>query len=262
MLYTLQNSSQSLTIESLGSQIMSWQLDSQDIFYTSANPKRCGMPLMFPYCGPLKDGIFDISGKPLGQHVFGRVVDWKLGAQTVDSITFKLKSTDLDVANREAFPFEFEGIFGVSLLVDGIHFSLCTKNLGSSKMPIAPGFHPYFAIQNSLKDHLQIYSKNWKFNSKLMPWSTGLEAQFNPNPVEFEVEIPTLPKLLFKDLSYLSVAGKKVELPCDLLTIWAGEVADFVCIEPMSKRFDSINIDPIWVEPGGEYCLQYQIVTG
>jgi galactose mutarotase-like enzyme len=259
MHYILQSHNQTLNIESFGSQIMSWQLDSKAIFYTSDNPKRCGMPLMFPYCGPLKNGIFNISNLPMGQHGFGRSVEWDLSEKREDSITFQLLSKNLSQDLQATFPFEFEAQFTLQLLPTGIQVSLTTKNLGSSKMPVCPGFHPYFLVKQSLKDQLIIDSENFIFNTKNMPWDTGLEAQFYTNPKNFVVSLPEFGKLNFVDLSYLTTNGNKKELPCDLLTVWAGEVADFVCIEPMSKRFDSINQNPIWVEPGQEYCLKYEI---
>jgi galactose mutarotase-like enzyme len=262
MLYEISNGDQQIQISSLGSQLVSWKINNKDIFAKSDNYKRSGMPLMFPFCGPLVGNIFAKSGKVIGQHGFGRNLEWKLLKQSLNSISFVLSSSDLDTETKLSFPFEFESIFEVTLLDKSIELELKTKNLGTEKLPLAPGFHPYFAIDRSQKDKITITTSDpkFEFESSILPWSTGVEAQFRANPINYKVQIPNQIQLNFEDLSTLEQkSGNRIKLPCDLLTIWAGEVGDWVCIEPMAKRFDSINNDPINVEPKGVYSLKYKI---
>lgn len=262
MVYTLKNQNSTLKVNPLGAQILSWQVDSQNVLHSVSNPKRSGIPLMFPYCGPLKNGILNVSQKEMDQHGFGRNTHWNLKSQTNNSITFGHNTTDLALDVVEAFPYDFEAQYNIQLQPNGIEISLVTINLGVDKMPICPGFHPYFHIPHDLKSKLKIRSLTaspFDFHSEILPWDTGLEAQFNINPVEFEANIPGNGVFKFTDLCSIGLDNKKTKLPCDLLTVWAGEVGDFVCIEPMSKRFNSINTDPIWVNPGEHYSLKYSI---
>jgi galactose mutarotase-like enzyme len=262
MEYQIYTDKHQMNISSLGAQILSWKVDGKDVFASSDNHKRSGMPIMFPFCGPLVDNIFVKSGKKIGQHGFGRSVEWKVVEQTTNSIVFRLVNEDLDSETRVAFPFEFECLFEVLIANRFIEIELTTKNLGKTLLPVAPGFHPYFAVDRSQKEKITITASDpkFKFDSSILPWSTGVEAQFRTNPVDYIVQIPNQIQLNFEDLSTVETkAGNFNKLPCDLLTIWAGEVGDWVCMEPMSKRFDSINNDPIDIEPNCKYSLKYKI---
>jgi galactose mutarotase-like enzyme len=254
MNFTLFNSTQTVQVNSFGAQIMSWQstIDgtTQSIFYTSDNPKRSGMPLMFPFCGPLADGILSASGKQLPQHGFARNVNWKVESQSETSLTLVLNYMDLETQWREAYPFQFELQFVVNLLDDGIVTRLEIHNWDMHNLPVSPGFHPYFNVKLEDKDDLNI--SNTRFDAKLLPWSTGVEAKFLPNPKYFVIQSKNF-SLSCTDLSNID----SEERVCDLLTVWAGEVGDFVCIEPMSQRFNSINVNPILVPSAAVYNLEY-----
>ena len=262
MLYTLQNKNQKLTIDSFGSQILSWSTNNSPIFYISENPKRSGMPIMFPFCGPLKDGVFINSGHKIAQHGFARSVEWNFLDQEGNSkIRFILKSDSLDPSLRLAYPYDFQVIFEVELSDFGVKTSLVTTNFGEHKMPICPGFHPYFFVPQRQKQQLQIYSQqdsNFYFNAKLLPWETGVEAQFYPNPEIFEITLPSGKKIKVSDTSHIVNSNTEmISKKCELLTVWAGEVADFVCIEPMTRPFNSINVDPILLGKNQEFALVY-----
>ncbi len=254
MNYFLSNSSQQITVNSFGGQIISWQAkvrtDIQSIFYTSNNPKRSGMPLMFPFCGPLANGVFGYSNQLMPQHGFARNIDWKLESQNDTSLTLVLNYMDLESKWREAYPFQFELKLIVELLDDGLRTKLEVYNWDMHNLPVSPGFHPYFAIASESKDTLKI--TNTRFDAKLLPWSTGVEAQFLSNPKEFMIQSKNF-NLSCSDES--NINGKN--LVCDLLTVWSGEIGDFVCIEPMSQRFDSINTSPILIPSGEVYNLDY-----
>ena len=260
---TLQNTNHHIQVNSLGSQILEWTYKNKPIFYASSLLKRSGMPLMFPFCGPLKDGIFLSSGKPLAQHGFGRLVEWTQICGTANFINFQLDSSNLDTQTQEAYPYSFVADFFVKLGGENnqnsdnkVIFSLNIENTSLVDLPIAPGFHPYFYVRQETKPNLKITNLNG-INSNLLPWSTGVEAQFYINPKELIINNISGYRVKMTDQSAMTIGDKTTSLPCDLMTVWAGEVADFVCIEPMSKKFDSINTNPILIPAGAFYALEY-----
>ena len=264
MIYTLSNHHQKLTIDTLGAQILSWQklqnsnnsnAQPVNILVNSNNPKRSGMPIMFPFCGPLKDNVFQYSGQIIPQHGFARSSQFQLKSQTKNTITMSLQSQDLDPIWQVSYPFVFELLFEVKLFNSGIIVSLKLINQDNKDIPVSPGFHPYFAVEQKSKTNIKI--SNTSFDAQLLPWFTGVEAQFLRNPSQYLIQTNNW-KLSCTDNSSLSCGGINQSLPCQLLTVWAGEVADFVCIEPMSQPFDSINTSPILVPVSGVYDLNYQ----
>lgn len=254
---TLQNRHHNIQINSFGAQILEWQYNNKPIFYTSSLLKRSGMPLMFPFCGPLKDNIFVQSGKTMNQHGFGRSVEWKNVYKQDDFVNFQLNSSDLDSNITEAYPYSFVADFFVKIGKDNkIIFSLNIENTGLVDLPVAPGFHPYFFVPQDSKNQLKIASID-KFNATLLPWSTGVKAQFYTNPNTLIIDNISGYKIQMTDQSSITIGDKTTKLPCDLMTVWAGEVADFVCVEPMSKEFNDINTNPILISAGAFYTLEY-----
>jgi galactose mutarotase-like enzyme len=258
MVINLQNSKNILSIDTLGAQILSWQTkvgqNFKPVFFSSNNPKRSGMPIMFPFCGPLKDNKFEFSNLEIPQHGFARIVDWTIKYSDENKVILVFNYMDLSDYYKLAYPFQFELNFVVELVDSGIKTTLEVHNWDTRSMPVCPGFHPYFFVEADDKDKLQI--SNTRFKAKILPWSTGVDAQFFQNPKEFIIQSESF-NLECHDLSNLS--GESII--CDLLTVWAGEVADFVCIEPMSKRFNSINTDPILIPTEQTYSLSYNWQT-
>jgi galactose mutarotase-like enzyme len=258
---TLHNDKNHLEISTFGSQILEWKHLQKPIFYTTELQKRSGMPLMFPFCGPLKNGTLDSSGQKIAQHGFGRNLEWEIVHAQADFVNLQIQSQNLPQEFQEAYPYRYIVDFFVKLEQNQITVSLNIENCDLQNMPIAPGFHPYFFVPQSEKDSLKI-PQIPEFRANLLPWSTGVEAQFYSNPTQITIDNISGFKVKMTDQSCLHIGEETQKIPCDLMTIWAGEVADFVCIEPMSKRFNSINVDPILIPAGAYYNLEYTLEIG
>jgi galactose mutarotase-like enzyme len=252
----LQNNANHLEISTFGSQILEWSHQKSPIFYTSSLPKRSGMPIMFPFCGPLKDNIFLKSGKEIAQHGFGRCVEWQSVCQEDNFVNLQLESKNLNPEYQEAYPYNFVADMFFKLDQNILTVSLNVENLGISPMPICAGFHPYFFVPKNLKKSLQIKELP-EFDAQNLPWNDGVEAQFYQSPNQLTIDNISGYKITMTDQSSLTVGENTTPLPCDLMTVWAGEVADFVCVEPMSKSFDSINTNPILIPAGSFWKLEY-----
>ncbi|MEI6729541.1 MAG: hypothetical protein WCK98_07940 [bacterium] len=243
----LETKNQKLSLTTTGGQILTWKVYNsktstwQDILYNNGNPKRAGIPILFPFANPLKDNIFNLTGKEIGQHGFGRNSSWLLESE-VTVATLTLSSKTLDQVWKEAYPFEFEAKIIVDISTPNqLKYTLQVKNLDPEKtLPIAPGIHPYFSLLHGQKKHLKssltpdIQSViNWDKPSSGNFWDFKHEANFDLQ--NFKLEI-------FNDAYN----------PAKNLVIWSQTVDetdhDFVCLEPFCKDTNAINVDPIWVK--------------
>src|SRR5579859_3018131 len=136
----------------------------------TGNVKRWGLPLMIPNFSRLKDGIFKEKGTTLPIHGFGRDLPWTvieigttsptgwakpgrsplpvgIRSSTVH-LAMQLSSSD---ATRPDYPYEFTFTATITAGEGTLTYTLLMENHSSETMPIAPGFHPYFAVTQSEK---------------------------------------------------------------------------------------------------------------
>ena len=116
---------------------MLWQADS-------AVWDRCA-PILFPYCGKLKDGRFEAKGRVFhgGQHGFGRDMEHEFLGGGPGALRFALASGE---ATRALFPFEFRLVS--EFLLDGrtVRHRLTVENPGGETLRFGLGYHPGFAL--------------------------------------------------------------------------------------------------------------------
>src|SRR5579884_743060 len=95
-------------------QVGNWQVLYRPM--ETGNVKRWGLPLMIPNFSRLENGIFKEKGTTLPIHGFGRDLPWPVTQQDERSLTMEIQSNE--------------------------------------KMPIAPGFHPYFTVPQREKSRI------------------------------------------------------------------------------------------------------------
>src|SRR5690242_7552179 len=117
----------------------------------TGNVNRWGLPLMIPNFSRLKDGIFKEKGTTLPIHGFGRLLPWTVAEQGESSMSLQLHSSP---ATRRNYPYEFTFTADISASEGSLTYTLTMENRGNEVMPIAPGFHPYFAMAQSDKAQL------------------------------------------------------------------------------------------------------------
>src|SRR5579859_4240885 len=127
----------------------SWQVLYQAV--KTGNARRWGLPLMIPNFSRLKDGIFKDKNTTLPLHGFGRDLPWSVTAQDTARLTMELSSSD---ATRPQYPYEFTFTADIVAGAGTLTYSLTMENRGDEAMPIAPGFHPYFAMAQQDKAKL------------------------------------------------------------------------------------------------------------
>ena len=148
MFYTIENDQLKVEVADKGAELMSivgkktgheylWQGDST--YWASR------ATVLFPICGRLTEGKYTYKGKEYEMilHGFSKLSDHKVIAQTKESITFELTSSE---ESKAIYPFDF--IFRMTYTLDGstINNKFTVINEKEEDLPFSVGGHPGFNI--------------------------------------------------------------------------------------------------------------------
>src|SRR3989344_7281285 len=212
-----------------GAMITKFTVSSTDILYpdqvieTVKGPKRRGgIPLLYPQAGPITE---DGEEFRLSQHGFARDQEWEVTelGENNDTVTLRLISNE---ETRKMFPYDFELNYKITALETGLRAELVVLNKSDKKMPVAPGFHPYFNIP--VEDKPEITTNIVGFEPDKYDWNSS-QMYGMPHPTIFkypgnEIEIQSSPEL-------------------KTMMIWSEQKGDYVCFEPWTGRVNVLQ-DP------------------
>ena len=207
---------------------------------------RGGIPILFPICGPLADGVWHYQGQDyrMPQHGLARQARWQRLAQEASWVELGFQFTP---ETLKQYPFAFSLKFRYSVQGRVLSLDQTYSNLGEQSMPFQCGLHPYFQVDSSqLHWDLPVESgrDNEVANSQASPWD-GL--------------VPTDWPVLDWEMSGLSARSaslQQIRLGYDehyrYLVIWHLAGKPFWCLEPWSgPRFGlQRGIDVLHCPPG------------
>jgi glucose-6-phosphate 1-epimerase len=141
----------SIELSPYGAHVLGWQprgakpvlFASERSMYACGQPIRGGVPLVFPWFGPRKDGG---AGAP---HGFARIREWTVlaaGATAGGGMAVEMQTGD-DDASRAQWPASFQA----RLLVQAdacLRLRLSVTNTGNSPLRFESAFHTYFAVSD------------------------------------------------------------------------------------------------------------------
>lgn len=134
------------TITLLGGVIETFSKEGEDIFFPRQEidgKQRGGCHVCVPYFGP---------GQP--QHGYGRAIEWVVESQAVDKV----------VLQHQQLIGEYAGLameLRYTLMPDGLLMELHLDNGSDRPLRVAPGFHPYFALKEGIRE-LQFNAKTYQ----------------------------------------------------------------------------------------------------
>ncbi|MEW6733837.1 MAG: aldose epimerase, partial [Acidobacteriota bacterium] len=120
----------------------------RDTLNDASKNVRGGNPVLFPICGPLAEGKYELDGHTytMKQHGFARNLPWSLiNVETKEdaaAVTLRLEN---GLATEQQYPFEFTVDFTYRLTRHGLTIEQRYHNRSNRPMPFYAGFHPYFA---------------------------------------------------------------------------------------------------------------------
>ena len=234
-------------------QVASWQ-----VLYRPAetgNVARWGLPLMIPNFSRLKDGTFKEKGTSLPIHGFGRLLPWTVTQRGASALTMQLQSSD---ATRPNYPYEFTFTVTVAASEGTLTYTLTMENRGEEVMPIAPGFHPYFAVAQGDKARI-VTDGPPGFEVAAFQWDTNPPDNPYPFPHNVTIEIPHRGALTIAELPSEGIYSLTT------MQVWSEPVMApdhaFVCFEPVVASADGLNrpADRLNIAPGGTHQIIWQL---
>ncbi len=230
-LITLRTDKATCTISTLGAQVLECIINQQPLFHTSSNPKRSGIPILFPFAGGLSNNEY--KGVKFKQHGFARDCEWEVLDEEEDSATLVLASDMLDETTKAMYPNKFMITMDYELAEDCLIMQMEVSAFDHD-IEIAPGIHPYFTTQNELVTNLGEYTQNLEANAKV--------HDYQP----FELKTSDNRIIEFQD------NGQSTRL------IQWTDSPEYYCVEPWTRDFNGMNADPIVVKTGTSWVWNMQ----
>ncbi|MCH2205539.1 MAG: hypothetical protein MK132_06695 [Lentisphaerales bacterium] len=250
-------------IDSHGAHVLALFYKEENLLhYDREDISHSGIPLCLPHFGPLDNGEFVYEGKIYKMRQHGFIGDRELAVTeaTADAVSYEFVA---DQVSKKIFPFEFILKVRFSLSQKGLKINLQVMNQSSVAMPLAPGVHPYFAVQDS--QGIMMTTKASTANNFTNAYAIEKLAESGVFEV-MEDQDHKLMKVLNEPNMNLIDHGlakteifrkgqQKLELHADFkvfnrMTVWRNSVdAKFICVEPAYVK-NGLNEQPILIAPG------------
>lgn len=224
---------------------------------------RGGIPILFPIAGRLTGDAFMLGEErvSLSQHGFARRMPWRVSG--IDTAAGASLSVTLDAsdATLAAWPFRFQATFEYRLAGGALAIRQRFANLGDRPMPIHPGLHPYFLIEDGRKGAARVVTDG----TRARDTHTG-RVEPLPRPLELagrEIDLQILDQAA-PQVGLQRPGRTPLALSLDpsqrIVTVWTLPGRDFVCVEPWTRPSDAVNRgEALWVEPGATHEATFAI---
>lgn len=265
---TISNSEISVTVAKRGAEIQSIKRGGVEYMW-SKDPafwSSCA-PIMFPMCGGLKKGRYELDGKSyeMPKHGFAKISDFEVEAQSDTSVTFILRDNE---KTREMYPFAFA--FRVKYELDGANLKVTydAENLDDKTMYCTFGGHEAYACPEGIEAYELIFSEKetlyaYALNGDILTDYTKLMVN-NSNRLVLDDSFFTLDAVVFKDVKSNSVtlksmvSDRQVKVTFDgfdYLVLWHKHTAPYLCIEPWCGLSDLAGSSYNFAEKEGMHAL-------
>ncbi|MEG1568641.1 MAG: aldose 1-epimerase family protein [Oscillospiraceae bacterium] len=265
----LENNFLALTVSTLGAEPVSLRKKAtgEEMLWDAREGKwNRHAPVLFPWCGKLRDGHFTYKGTEYtGEgHGFARDLEHTLTETTENSLTFTLAANAITM---EKFPFVFR--LTTTFILDGetLHHDVQVENEGDWDMPFALGYHPGFMCPFDCEHVTEDYEI--RFDTPQTPividtgaggLVTGKESVLfeNKDVIPLTDTLFANDSICMKNLTAKTMAlvekstGRKIEMNVEgfpFVLLWSNSgKLEFVCIEPWHGLPDPADASGDWTE--------------
>jgi galactose mutarotase-like enzyme len=221
-----------------------------DMLYRGATQKRTGIPLLFPHYR---------NAAGMRSHGFGRDSHWEASRVRDDTAVMRLTSEKVGRDVLQEFPYSFAATLTVQAGDDGsMTYDLQVLNTGDRDLPIAPGLHPYWAVNHDDKTKIRINGIEGFDATKIDPasgrsvWDVKPPDDAYPYNGKVEIHLPHV-QVALQDISESGPAVKYI-------VVWSQtpQEADcnFLCVEPVCGLDNAINESPIRIPSGRGFDMK------
>lgn len=228
---------------------------------------RGGIPILFPFAGRLRDDAFLLDGQRIAmpQHGFARKMPWRIIGTAADAdaaaIILQLEHSD---ATLQAWPFRFRLTFRYVLRDEVLTIHQRYQNLDDRPMPMHPGLHPYFRVDDWSKRHVRLETAATKAydNSAGSLCTLAAPIEFGSGEVDLQLldHGQTRVRLTRPGTAGVDLTSERADT---VVTVWSLPGRDFVCVEPWTRPSDAVNRgEALLVEPSQAYESVVSISLG
>lgn len=248
-IYTIQNGNLSASIDTRGGQLRSLNYHSYQLLW-QGDPAYWeeSAPLLFPFCGRVKDGVYTYGDTtyPMTIHGFLSGAEMTVETSAPNSITLTLADSD---ATRAVYPFAFLFTVTYTLTPDALVQSVTVK-AGNTPLPFSFGAHPGFNLPVG-KDGFDGALLRFAHSAPLTRLEITANGLLGKSTEDYPLTDSTLPLspdpagdcgIFFRVPEHQrALTLEAAALPCDLsmdfcdfpvLGLWHAEGAPYLCIEP------------------------------
>lgn len=201
-------------------------------------------PIMFPMCGGLKGGKYELDGVmyEMPKHGFAKLSDFEVESKTESSVTFVLYD---NAETRKMYPFAFAFRVRYELEGKSLKVTYDAENLDNKTMYCTFGAHEAYACPEGIEAYELIFPEKetlyaYGLNGDIVTDYTKLIVSGSDRLVLDDRHF-ALDALVFRDVKSKSVtlASKvserriKVDFDgFDYLVLWHKHTAPYLCVEP------------------------------
>lgn len=214
-------------------QVATWPVLYRPI--QTGNVKRWGLPLMIPNFSRLNNGTFQEKGTKLPIHGFGRNLPWTIIEKDNTHLVIQLSSSDTTLAS---YPYEFTFNVNISIEDGRLTYLLTMENRSNEKMPVAPGFHPYFTVAQSEKMNVKVEGISG-FEAQAFDWVEHIPDNAYPFPHHVTIQFPGNGTLIVEEIP------QNNDYALANMQVWSEPPTkpdhNFICFEPTVGSEDALN---------------------
>jgi len=282
MRITIGNETLSLTVDTVGAQMMHLQTAFGREYLWQGDPKYWvdRAPTLFPFIGRLTNDSYQFRGQvyPMGIHGFAAASEFAVEEQTANKLVLLLKSNETTLRQ---YPFDFALYITYALQENTLEITYRVENNSDYVMPFGIGGHPGFRVPWVEGERFEDY--RLEFSQACQPDRIGftpavylsghddayslVESKYLPLKHELFDEDAVILKNMAREVTLRScVSGGAItvsypDMPYLGIWHWPCTDAPYVCIEPWSSlpaRQDvveefSCKSDLVHLAPGKTY---------
>lgn len=265
---TIQNSEICVTIAKKGAEIQSIKRGGTEYMWGKdpAFWSSCA-PIMFPICGGLKNGKYELDGESyeMPKHGFAKISEFEIEKKTDTSVTFLLRDNE---QTRKHYPFAFA--FRVIYEIEGASLKVTydAENCGDKTMFCTFGAHEAYACPEGIEAYELVFPEEetldaYALNGDLLTDYTKRIVN-KSNRLVLDDRHFVLDALVFRGVKSNSVtlvskvSDRRVKVDFDgfdYLVLWHKHKAPYLCIEPWCGIQDVAGSSPRLAEKEGIHAL-------
>lgn len=250
---TIKNDYITAKISPLGAELKSMQFNDTEYIYEGRPEVWNGSaPVLFPFCGGMKDGKFTFDGKEyeLPKHGYARKTLFEVESSEETKAVFLHKSND---ETKKYYPFDYELRVIFTLEEKTLKIDYNVKNTGKGEMYFGIGSHEAYYTPEGIEDYDVIFDEPQTLETTQVFGNALGDVK---TPVLYEgTVLPlyeqyfTIDALVFENINFNSAmlknrkTGRKLRVnfpDAKIFLLWHKPNSSYICLEPWRSCPDSV----------------------